>query len=142
MSIFRVQHIDHVVLRVKDMERSVDFYTQVLGCAIKKRNEQYAMIHLGAGSSMIDLVDINGPLGSLGGGAPGKERRNVDHFCLRVEPFDEQAILAHLHAFGIAAEKAMSRYGADGVGLSIYCFDPDGNQVELKGPPESAMLFT
>lgn len=138
MSIFKVQHIDHVVLRVKDMERSVDFYTQVLGCAIKKRNEQYAMIHLGAGSSMIDLVDINGPLGSLGGGAPGKERRNVDHFCLRVEPFDEQAILAHLQAFGIVADKAVTRYGADGVGLSIYCFDPDGNQVELKGPSVSA----
>ena len=140
MSIFRVQHIDHVVLRVKDMERSVDFYTQVLGCAIKKRNEQYAMIHLGAGSSMIDLVDINGPLGSLGGGAPGKERRNVDHFCLRVEPFDEQAILAHLQAFGIVADKAVTRYGADGVGLSIYCFDPDGNQVELKGPAETGAV--
>lgn len=137
MSIFRVQHIDHVVLRVEDMERSVDFYTQVLGCAIKKRNEQYGMIHLGAGSSMIDLVDINGPLGAMGGGAPGKERRNVDHFCLRVEPFDEQAILAHLRAYGIAADKAVTRYGAEGVGPSIYCFDPDGNQIELKGPSEA-----
>jgi glyoxylase I family protein len=137
MSIFRVQHIDHVVLRVADMERSVDFYTQVLGGAIKKRNEQYGMIHLGAGSSMIDLVDVNGPLGAMGGGAPGKERRNVDHFCLRVEPFDEQEILAHLQAFGIVADKAVTRYGAEGVGLSIYCFDPDGNQVELKGPAES-----
>lgn len=137
MSIFRVQHIDHVVLRAADMERSVDFYTQVLGGAIKKRNEQYGMIHLGAGSSMIDLVDVNGPLGAMGGGAPGKERRNVDHFCLRVEPFDEQEILAHLQAFGIVADKAVTRYGAEGVGLSIYCFDPDGNQVELKGPPES-----
>ena len=123
--------------RVEDMERSVDFYAQVLGCAIKKRNEQYGMIHLGAGSSMIDLVDINGPLGVMGGGAPGKERRNVDHFCLRVEPFDEQAILAHLQAFGIVADKAVTRYGAEGAGLSIYCFDPDGNQVELKGPAES-----
>lgn len=137
MSIFKVQHIDHVVLRVEDMERSVDFYTQVLGCSIKKRNDQYAMIHLTAGGSMIDLVDVNGPLGAMGGGAPGKERRNVDHFCLRVEPFDEQAILAHLQAFDIVADKAVTRYGAEGVGLSIYCFDPDGNQVELKGPAES-----
>lgn len=140
MSIFRVQHIDHVVLRVKDMERSVDFYTQVLGCAIKKRNEQYAMIHLGAGSSMIDLVDIDGPLGAMGGGAPGKERRNVDHFCLRVEPFDETAILAHLQSHGIAADKAVTRYGAEGVGPSIYCFDPDGNQVELKGPVQAGTM--
>ena len=140
MSIFKVQHIDHVVLRVKDMERSVDFYTRVLGCAIKKRNEQYAMIHLGAGNSMIDLVDIDGPLGAMGGGAPGKERRNVDHFCLRVEPFDETAILAHLQSHGIAADKAVTRYGAEGVGPSIYCFDPDGNQVELKGPVQAGTM--
>ena len=136
MSIFRVQHLDHIVLRVEDMARSVDFYTRVLGCPITKRNEQLGMIHLAAGRSLIDLVDIHGPLGAMGGGAPGKERRNVDHFCLRVEPFDEQAILAHLQVSGVVAEKAVTRYGAEGVGPSIYCFDPDGNQVELKGPAE------
>jgi catechol 2,3-dioxygenase-like lactoylglutathione lyase family enzyme len=81
MSLFKVQHIDHVVLRVKDMEKSLEFYIEVLGCLVKKRNDQYAMIHLAAGSSMIDLVDIDGPLGAMGGGAPGKERRNVDHFA-------------------------------------------------------------
>lgn len=134
MSIFKVQHIDHVVLRVEDMERSLEFYIEVLGCTIKKRNEQYEMIHLAAGSSMIDLVDIHGPLGAMGGGAPGKERRNVDHFCLRVEPFDEKAILTHLRGHGVAADNAVTRYGAQGVGPSIYCFDPDGNQIELKGP--------
>lgn len=134
MSNFKVQHIDHVVLRVEDMERSLEFYIEVLGCSIKKRNEQYEMIHLAAGSSMIDLVDIHGPLGAIGGGAPRKERRNVDHFCLRVEPFDEEAILTHLQGHGVAAENAVTRYGAQGVGPSIYCFDPDGNQIELKGP--------
>ena len=138
MTVFTIQQIDHIVLRVQDMQRSVDFYTQVLGCSISKHNEELAMIHLAAGGSMIDLVDIEGPLGTKGGGAPGKERRNVDHFCLRVEPFDEQAIIAHLQGHGIAVEKAASRYGAEGVGLSLYCFDPDGNQVELKGPAEIA----
>ena len=137
MSIFKVQHIDHVVLRVQDMERSLEFYIEVLGCSIKKRNEEYEMIHLAAGTSMIDLVDIHGPLGAMGGGAPGKERRNVDHFCLRVEPFDEVAILTHLQRHGIAADNSVTRYGAQGVGPSIYCFDPDGNQIELKGPAQS-----
>ncbi|MFJ4445050.1 VOC family protein [Pseudomonas sp. NPDC089422] len=136
MSIFKVQHIDHVVLRVEDMERSLEFYIEVLGCSIKKRNEEYEMIHLAAGNSMIDLVDIHGPLGAMGGGAPGKERRNVDHFCLRVEPFDEDAILTHLEGHGIAADNAVTRYGAQGVGPSIYCVDPDGNQIELKGPAQ------
>ncbi len=83
---------------------------------------------------MIDLIDVQGPLGAAGGAAPEKERRNVDHFCLRVDPFDEAAIVQHLQAFGIAADKAVLRYGAEGEGLSIYCFDPDGNQIELKGP--------
>ncbi|MEZ1319527.1 VOC family protein [Pseudomonas fluorescens] len=133
MAIFNVQHIDHIVLRVADMQRSLEFYVEVLGCSVAKHNEQYAMIHLRAGSSMIDLVDIDGPLGAQGGAAAGKERRNVDHFCLRVEPFDEQAIIEHLQRHGITVEKAVNRYGAQGTGPSIYCFDPDGNQVELKG---------
>ncbi|MGO4400875.1 VOC family protein [Achromobacter sp. PAB15] len=134
MSVFQIKHLDHVVLRVRDMERSVDFYTNVLGCSIRKKNEKLAMIHLGAGGSMIDLVDVQGPLGAAGGLAPGKEGHNVDHFCLRVDPFDETAILKHLQAFGVAADKAVMRYGAEGEGLSIYCLDPDGNQIELKGP--------
>jgi catechol 2,3-dioxygenase-like lactoylglutathione lyase family enzyme len=134
MPAFQIKHLDHVVLRVRDLARSVDFYTKVLGCSIKKKNDKYAMIHLGAGGSMIDLVDVQGPLGATGGEAPGKERRNLDHFCLRVDPFDETAILEHLQAFGITADKAVMRYGAEGEGLSIYCFDPDGNQIELKGP--------
>lgn len=134
MSVFQIKHLDHVVLRVRDMERSVDFYTKVLGCSIRKKNEKLAMIHLGAGGSMIDLVDVQGPLGAAGGQAPGKEGHNVDHFCLRVDPFDETAILKHLQAFGVAADNAVMRYGAEGEGLSIYCLDPDGNQIELKGP--------
>ncbi|WP_447919640.1 VOC family protein [Achromobacter aegrifaciens] len=134
MPVFQIKHLDHVVLRVRDLARSVDFYTKVLGCSIKKKNEKFAMIHLGAGQSMIDLVDVQGALGVAGGAAPGKEGRNVDHFCLRVDPFDEAAILEHLQAFGVTADKAVMRYGAEGEGLSIYCFDPDGNQIELKGP--------
>lgn len=134
MPAFQIKHLDHVVLRVQDLARSVDFYTKVLGCSVKKKNDKLAMIHLSAGVSMIDLIDVQGPLGAAGGAAPEKERRNVDHFCLRVDPFDEASIVQHLQAFGIAADKAVLRYGAEGEGLSIYCFDPDGNQIELKGP--------
>lgn len=134
MLAFQIKHLDHVVLRVRDLARSVDFYTKVLGCSIKRKNDKYAMIHLSAGASMIDLVDAQGSLGPAGEEAPEKKRHNLDHFCLRVDPFDETAILEHLQSFGIAADKAVMRYGAEGEGLSIYCFDPDGNQIELKGP--------
>ncbi len=84
---------------------------------------------------MIDLVDVNGAIGRTGGAAAEADRRNVDHFCLRIEPFDESTLMAHLEEAGLAPEKAAMRYGAEGNGLSVYCFDPDGNQVELKGPP-------
>lgn len=83
---------------------------------------------------MIDLVDANGPIGRQGGQPAGKQRHNVDHFCLRVEPFDEQAILRNLAAAGVSPQEAVMRYGAEGTGLSIYLNDPDDNQIELKGP--------
>lgn len=134
MTHFTLQHIDHVVLRVRDIERSIAFYTSVLGCELKKRRDDLGLMHLGAGASMIDLVDVDGPLGRHGGAAPGKQGHNVDHVCLRIEPFDEPALLAHLQAAGLKVEKAQMRYGAEGEGWSIYCFDPDGNQIELKGP--------
>ncbi|WP_434571914.1 VOC family protein [Pseudomonas sp. Z3-8] len=134
MKNFTIERIDHVVLRVTNIERSLAFYTSVLGCELKKRRDDLGLVHLGAGASMIDLVDVEGPLGRQGGAASGRQGHNVDHFCLRVEPFDEQALLAHLGAAGLDVEKAQMRYGAEGQGWSIYCLDPDGNQIELKGP--------
>ncbi|HDS1733802.1 VOC family protein [Pseudomonas sp. BP8] len=132
---FEISHLDHVVLRVQDMQQSLDFYTTVLGCHVVKRREDLGMIHLRAGASMIDLVDVQGPLGIQAGGAADPQHRNVDHFCLRITPFREAELLSFLSSAGVQAEKAIIRYGAEGEGPSIYCFDPDGNQVELKGPP-------
>ncbi|MCM8742905.1 VOC family protein [Pseudomonas koreensis] len=134
---FIIQHIDHIVLRVADLQRSIDFYERVFGAAVVKHNEKLGLVHLRAGSSMIDLVDLQGELGKKGGAAAGSERRNVDHFCLRIEPFDEAALVNHLYSCGLSVEKAARRFGAEGYGLSLYCFDPDGNQIELKGPSEA-----
>ena len=61
MSKFSIQHIDHIVLRVTDLERSIRFYQAVLGCTLVKRREDLGMVHLRAGASMIDLVDVEGP---------------------------------------------------------------------------------
>ncbi|WP_408584820.1 VOC family protein [Paraburkholderia bannensis] len=130
---FSIKHLDHVVLRVSDMEQSIRFYSDVLGCSVDRRRDDLGMVHMRAGSSMIDLVDIHGPLGRAAGEAADLNRRNVDHFCLRGEPFDESALREHFRHFGFALEQAVRRYGAEGEGPSVYCFDPDGNQVELKG---------
>ena len=135
---FAIKHIDHLVLRVTDLPRSVAFYRDLLGCTVSRERPDLGMVHLATGTAMIDLVTLDGPLGRPGGAAPGAEGRNLHHFCLRIEPFDEHALTAYLQAAGVAVEAAEKRYGAEGEGLSLYCFDPDGNQVELKGSVEGA----
>ena len=132
-----IREIDHIVLRVSDLQRMLHFYCEVLGCPVEKRQEEIGLVQVRAGSSLIDLVPVDGKLGRMGGAPPGAEGRNMDHFCLRVEPFDADAIRAHLSAHGVQAGKVESRYGAEGEGPSIYLSDPQGNVVELKGPPSA-----
>jgi glyoxylase I family protein len=135
MTAFRPLALDHVVLRVADLERARAFYCGVLGCAFEKWQDKFGLLQLRAGSSLIDLIACDGPLGRAGGAPAGAEGRNVDHFCLRIEPFDETALRAHLKSHGVAAGAVVERYGAEGTGPSLYLTDPDGNVVELKGPP-------
>ena len=129
-----IQAIDHVVLRVVDLQKVADFYLNVLGARWEKKQETVGLYQLRVGISLIDLVPVDGKLGAMGGAAPGKEGRNVDHVCYRVFPWDGEAVLAHLAANGIEGE-IVSRYGAEGEGPSIYLADPEGNNIELKGPP-------
>lgn len=119
--------IDHLVLRVADVERSIRFYEDVLGAKVERHVERIGLVQMRAGRSMIDLVP--------GEPAAGAKGRNLDHFCLRIDPWHEAAIRAHLGRHGIDAGETASRYGAEGDGPSIYIADPDGNTVELKGPP-------
>lgn len=135
---FELGGLDHVVLRVADPARSVRFYRDVLGCAVERELEALGLIQLRAGRSLIDLVGVETPLGRLGGAAPGPEARNVDHVALRIDPFDEAALRTHLEARGVEPGEVGRRYGADGFGPSMYVRDPDGNVVELKGPPDGA----
>jgi catechol 2,3-dioxygenase-like lactoylglutathione lyase family enzyme len=131
----RIRDIDHVVLRVRALQPMLDFYCEVLGCTVARTQDEIGLVQLRAGRALIDLIPVDGPLGRLGGAPPGEQGRNLDHLCLRVEAFDEQAIRAHLAAHGVAAGETASRFGAEGSGPSIYVADPDGNTVELKGPP-------
>ena len=131
-----IRGIDHVVLRVSDIDAMRRFYCEVLGAAHVAYRPEFGMSHLRIGASLIDLVEVNGPLGKAGGGAPGSEGRNMDHFCLRVEPFDQDSIVAHLKRHGIDVGEIRTRFGAEGNGVSIYLADPEGNTVELKGPSD------
>lgn len=129
-----VAGFDHIVLRIRDKAKMIGFYTEVLGLSLDWDRPELGLTHIRAGSELIDLVTLDGPLGKLGGAGPGDEGRNLDHFCLRVRPFEEAAIRAHLAAHGVEIDAEGDRYGADGDGLSLYIRDPEGNTVELKGP--------
>lgn len=138
MSAIRIRALDHVVLRVVDVDRSLRFYCDVLGCTEERRVEALGLIQLRAGASLIDLLDISAPLGAAGGPAPGPIGHNLDHFALELEDFDEEAIRSQLVAKQVEPGDVGVRYGARGNGLSMYIRDPDGNIVELKGPPAQA----
>ena len=126
---FRITGLDHVVLRVASLERAIKFYGDVLGCPVERELETPRLVQMRAGTSMIDLVPCQE------GEEPG---RNMDHFAVRIAAMDVPALAAHLARHGIDAGEVRRRYGAEGYGSSIYNTDPDGNTVELKGPPETA----
>jgi glyoxylase I family protein len=130
-----VAGFDHIVLRVCDKAAMLAFYREVLGLSVDRDRPELGLTHIRAGNQMIDLVTLDGPLGKLGGRPPGAEGRNLDHFALQVRPFDEAAIRIHLAVHGVAVAEEGQRYGADGDGFSLYVRDPEGNTIELKGPP-------
>lgn len=137
MAAIEILGLDHVVLRVADAARSLRFYCDALGCKEERRSDALGLIQLRAGASLIDLVIVDSPLGRAGGGPPAPDGRNVDHLCVQLRHFDEPALRAHLAAHGVQPGDVAARYGALGLGPSMYIRDPDGNIVELKGPPDA-----
>ncbi|MDB5796241.1 MAG: Glyoxalase/Bleomycin resistance protein/Dihydroxybiphenyl dioxygenase [Paucimonas sp.] len=129
-----IRGLDHIVLRVKDLPAMLHFYCDVLGCTLERQRDDLGLTQLRAGAALIDLVPVDGKLGRAGGAAPGLEGRNLDHFCLWIDPFDEAEIRRLLETAGIAAGPTETRFGARGDGPSIYLQDPEGNTLELKGP--------
>ena len=129
----KIRQIDHIVLRVVDVQAMLSFYVGVLGCTPEKVQEEVGLYQVRAGSSLIDFVPVDGKLGRMGGAPPGREGRNLDHLCLRIDPFDAREVAARLTERGIEVGPVTSRYGADGFGPSIYVKDPEGNTVELRG---------
>jgi catechol 2,3-dioxygenase-like lactoylglutathione lyase family enzyme len=138
--VIHIKGLDHVVIRARDLERMIRFYCDALGCSVDKRRDDLGLVHLRAGQSLIDLISVEGLLGQQGGAPPQNEGRNMDHLCLQIDPFNIEEIRAHFAAFGIEVGDAQNNYGAEGYGPSVYISDPEGNTVELKGPPNAQAL--
>ena len=134
---FSILQIDHIVLRVRDVDTMLRFYVDVLGCTLERTRLDLGLYQLRAGASLIDLVTADGELGRTSGPAPGPQGPNLDHFCLRIEPFEPERLSAWLAAKGAAPSETARRFGAEGYGPSLYFSDPEGNLVELKGPSDS-----
>jgi glyoxylase I family protein len=125
---FHVERIDHVVLRVRNLPAMVRFYEQALGFEVLRRVEELKLVQMRAGASMLDLIDKE----------RGPQDGNMDHLCFKVAPFDRDSIVARLSPLGITVGETVQRVGAEGKGPSVYFDDPEGNQIELKGPSSAA----
>jgi catechol 2,3-dioxygenase-like lactoylglutathione lyase family enzyme len=125
---FALVGLDHIVLRTPASASLIEFYVGILGATVERELPQFKLVQLRAGQSLIDIIEVEGPISE-------PEGRNVDHFCLRIEPWDEDALATYLRGHGLPVEESGIRYGAEGNGPSIYIKDPIGNVVELKGPP-------
>lgn len=125
--------IDHIVLRTEQYQALVDFYCEVIGCVVERvLPEEIGLTQLRAGSSLIDIVNVNAELGKAGGPAPQSTGNNLDHFCLQIEQFDERELTAYLQGKGVEVGEFEERYGAQGMGRSLYLKDISGNNIELR----------
>ncbi len=128
----KITEMDHIVLRVKDVEESLRFYTQVLGMPAE-RVEQWRAGEIRFPSARINadtIIDFFGtdqdPIGREG-------IKNQDHYCMVIEKTDMEALKAKFEAMGVGIQAGPGkRWGSHGDGISLYIYDPDDNVVELR----------
>lgn len=119
---FTIEKLDHIVLNTLNEEECLDFYVRVLGCELIRKVESPLMYQLRAGDSLIDIKPVNERC----------EHANLDHFCLRIKPFEPEVLFPFLGREGVPYGRVENRNGATGFGNSVYIEDPDGNCIELK----------
>jgi catechol 2,3-dioxygenase-like lactoylglutathione lyase family enzyme len=124
----QVRGMDHLVLVVSDVERSLAWYMGELGLAPVRVDEWRAGVAFFPSVRVDDATIID--IVPDGGIERNTQHGNVDHFCLVVEPCDLSA-MAESGRFEVV-DGPDKRYGARGDGLSLYVKDPDGNTVELR----------
>ena len=134
---FQLTGLDHLVLRVQSVEKTLHFYCNILGCTVERELPEIGLTQLRAGAALIDIVPVESELGRQGGDGPRPAHedggRNLDHFAIKIDKFEVESLTSYLASNGVSFGDVAERYGADGFGPSIYLKDPDDNIVELKG---------
>ena len=135
---FKLKGLDHVVIRCTDLASMKHFYCDVLGGTIQEEDTEIGLYQVRVGDHIVDLMPVDEPSGRKGGSAPGKDGHNMDHFAIQVEPYDDNTIREYLSDQSVELGSTIIRGGAEGEGPGIHLKDPEGNTVELKGPPDPA----
>jgi catechol 2,3-dioxygenase-like lactoylglutathione lyase family enzyme len=136
MKTINITALDHIVLNVKNIDRSLKFYTEVLGLR-GERIDDFRAGKVGFPSVRIDrttIIDLFPQQdGAASAAADSKADGNLNHFCLVVEPEDFAGIVEYLNERGVAVQRGpISRWGARGQATSVYFLDPDGNEIEIR----------
>ena len=128
----KITEMDHIVLRVRDVEASLRFYMAVLGLEgerleeFRSGNVRFPSVRLNA-DTIIDIFPFP-DMEPIGDGP-----RNQDHFCMVIEPTDMDELAERFKATGIKVRLGpVPRWGAHGMATSVYISDPDDNEVELR----------
>jgi catechol 2,3-dioxygenase-like lactoylglutathione lyase family enzyme len=121
---FVLEGIDHIALAVKDVDRSVAWYKEVLG--LKRRHEEAwgnypAMV--GIGKTCVALFPVEGTKPRP---SPGRDVLAMRHFAFRTDRANFERAKAELSQRGIPIESQHH-----GISESIYFHDPDGHEVEI-----------
>lgn len=120
---FKLLGLDHLLLHVRGMAEAERFYCDVLGCSVKHRLLQHAMLELSGGVTLVDIEDPRGTWALEG----AKAGRNVDHFAILTDGYEEGAVRDWLGLNEVAVEEVRDEEDE----FSLYVRDPSGNLVEL-----------
>ena len=131
-SLVTITEMDHIVLRVKDVETSLRFYAENLGMKTERVEKwrageiRFTSVRLNDDTIIDFFASVQEPIGRDGA-------RNQDHYCMVIEPTDMEELKSKFEAIGVGIQAGPGkRWGSHGDGISLYIYDPDDNVVELR----------
>lgn len=136
MKQIRVTELDHIVLNVRDIDRSLKFYSETLGLK-PERVDEFKAGQVGFPSVRVNadtIIDLFPIKDSAAGSSPAEHvAGNLNHFCMVIGAEDFAGIASYLQEREVPIRRGpVSRWGARGRATSVYFFDPDGNEIELR----------